>query len=263
MRAREESIVKLDGAVAIVTGGGTGIGRATSLMLAAAGARMVVVNYAHSAAEAERTAAELRQVGCEGVAYQADVASDDQVSRMVEDSVARAGRLDVLVNNASMTHFINFKDLAALTDEVWQQTLQVGLLGTFYCCRAAAPHLRAARGAIVNIASISAHRGVGSSIAYAVTKAGVIELTRTLAVALAPEVRVNSVSPGSVETRWLRQRIPDEDALRAAWAASAQKTPLQVNGQPEQIAQAILGLLQGDFVTGQDLIVDGGRSLAF
>jgi NAD(P)-dependent dehydrogenase (short-subunit alcohol dehydrogenase family) len=123
--------------------------------------------------------------------------------------------------------------------------------------------LRKARGAIVNVASIAAHRGVGSSIAYAVAKAGVIELTRTLAVALAPDVRVNSVSPGSVETRWLRQKIPDPTTLSAAWAASAQKTPLGTNAQPGQIAQAIVGLFQSDFVTGQDLIVDGGRSLSF
>ena len=154
------------------------------------------------------SAADLQRAGCEGVAYQADVASDDQVTRMVEDTVAHAGRLDVLVNNASMTHFINFKDLDALTDEVWQQTLQVGLLGMFYCARAAEPHLRNARGAIVNVASISAHCGVGSSIAYSVTRSGVVELTRTLAMALAPDVRVSSVSPGSVETRWLKQRIP-------------------------------------------------------
>lgn len=255
--------MNLDGAVAIVTGGATGIGRATCLALAAAGAKHVVVNYSRSAADAEQTATDVRALGCEGVAYQADVASDEAVTRMVEETVARTGRLDVLVNSASMTHFINFKDLAALTDEVWRETLQVGLMGTFYAARAAEPHLRKTRGAIVNVASISAHRGVGSSIAYAVTKAGVIELTRTLAVALAPEVRVNSVSPGSVETRWLKARIPDEAALRAAWDVSASKTPLQVNGQPEQIAEAILGLIRSDFTTGQDLIVDGGRSLAF
>ncbi len=253
----------LKGTVAIVTGGGTGVGRATSLMLAEAGARAVVVNYSRSKKEAEATAADVGRAGAEGWAYRADVGSDAEATRMVEATHDRFGRLDVLVSCAGATEFVNFKDLDQLTDEVWLRSLRVNLLGPFYCARAAAPYLRETRGAIVNVASISAHRGVGSSIAYAVSKAGVIELTRGLATALAPEVRVTSVSPGSIESRWLRQKIPDEAELAAAWQASAKKTPLGMNAQPEHIAQAILGLLRSDFVTGQDLIVDGGRSLAF
>jgi 3-oxoacyl-[acyl-carrier protein] reductase len=255
--------MNLNGTVAMVTGGGTGIGRATALMLAESGAAAVIVNYAHSAVDAERTAAEIRATGRQSIAYCADVGRDRDAIRMVADTVRQFGRLDVLVNNAGTTDFIDFRDLDSLTDAVWQRTLQVNLIGAFYCARAAAPHLRQTRGSIVNVASIAAHRGVGSSIAYSVAKAGVLELTRALAVALAPEVRVNSVSPGSVETRWLGQKIPDPATLNAAWAASAHKTPLGTNAQPNQIAQAILGLIQSDFVTGQDLIVDGGRSLAF
>src|SRR5262245_4469816 len=183
--------MQLAGAVAIVTGGGTGIGRAVSESLARAGARAVVVNYSRSREDAEATAAALGELGCEGVPHQASVADEEAVRAMVADTVARFGRLDVLVNNAGTTRFIAHADLDALTAEVWETVLSVNLMGTFYCCRAAAPPLKAARGAIVNIASIAGIRASGSSVVYGVSKAAVLQLTRNLAVALAPEVRVN------------------------------------------------------------------------
>src|SRR5579864_1914356 len=163
--------MELKDRVAIVTGGGTGIGRATSIRLARAGAKAIIVNYSRSEPDAEAAAEELRGLGAEAIAHQADIADESMVKAMVAATVARFGRLDVLVNNAGTTHFIPHADLDALTDEVWHEILSVNLKGTFYCCRAAAPELRKTKGAIVNVASIAAYRASGSSIAYAVSKA--------------------------------------------------------------------------------------------
>jgi NAD(P)-dependent dehydrogenase (short-subunit alcohol dehydrogenase family) len=134
----------------------------------------------------------------------------------------------------------------------------VNLKGTFYCCREAAPELRKAKGAIVNIASIAGHRATGSSIVYAVSKAGVIQLTRALALALAPDVRVNSVSPGLVSTRWFRQQFGDE-ATEAQETTFASTTPLGVIAGPDHVAQAVMAFVENDVVTGQDVVVDGGK----
>src|SRR5205823_3929423 len=172
---RLKSRMDLSGRVAIVTGGGTGIGRATSIRLAKSGVKAVVINYSRSAGDAEKTAEELRALGAEAVQYRADVSDESMVKAMVGSTVERYGRLDVLVNNAGTTHFIPHPDLDALTDEVWNDILSVNLLGTFFCCRAAAPELKKAGGAIVNVASIAAQRASGSSIAYAVSKAAVVQ----------------------------------------------------------------------------------------
>jgi 3-oxoacyl-[acyl-carrier protein] reductase len=254
--------MNLEGTVAIVTGGGTGIGRAVCEHLARAGARAVVVNYSRSGEEAEATARSLTEQGTEGVPHQASVADEAAVRAMVDATVARFGRLDVLVNNAGMTHFIPHPDLDALTDEVWDSILSVNLKGTFYCSRAAAPALRQARGAIVNIASIAGSRAAGSSIAYGVSKAGVLQLTRNLAVALAPEVRVNAVAPGLVATRWFRQPFGDEAAAQQE-ERSASTTPLRAVATPEHVAQAVMGFLGSDLVTGESVRVDGGRHLLY
>jgi NAD(P)-dependent dehydrogenase (short-subunit alcohol dehydrogenase family) len=252
----------LAGRVAIVTGGGTGIGRATSIRLAKAGVKAVVVNYFRSAAEAESTVEELRILGAESVAYRADVADESMVKAMVASTVERHGRLDMLVNSAGTTRFIAHPDLDALTDEVWNDILGVNLKGTFFCCRAAAPELKKTGGAIVNIASIAAHRASGSSIAYAVSKAGVVQLTRALALALAPEVRVNSVSPGLVSTRWFSRSFGD-DAAAAQEEVFAKATPLRKIATPDDVARAAIALLENDLITGQDLIIDGGKNILY
>jgi 3-oxoacyl-[acyl-carrier protein] reductase len=252
----------LKGTVAIVTGGGTGIGRAVSLRLAKAGARAVVVNYSSSKDEAQTTAAELVLLGADVLVHKADVSKEPEVKAMVAATVDRYGRLDVLINNAGTTHFIPHPDLDALTEEVWNDIFSVNVKGTFYCCRAAAPALRKARGAIVNVASIAGYRGSGSSMVYAISKAGVLQLTRSMAVALAPEVRVNSVSPGLVSSRWFRRRFGEEaaDAQESTFAAA---TPLAAIASPDDVALAIMAFVENDAVTGQDVIVDGGKSVTY
>jgi 3-oxoacyl-[acyl-carrier protein] reductase len=254
--------MELNGRVAIVTGGGTGIGRAVCIRLARAGTRGVLVNYSRSAGDAESTAAELQSMGVDAIAYQANVADEPAVKRMVAAVVDRFGALDILVNNAGTTHFIPHSDLDSLTDSVWDEIISVNLKGTFYCCRAAAPQLRKRNGAIVNVSSISAYRASGSSIAYAVSKAGILQLTRGLALSLAPEVRVNSVSPGLVSSRWFRSRFGEERAA-AQEESFASGTPLQRIATPDDVAQAVVALLTTDLVTGQDLVVDGGRNIVY
>jgi 3-oxoacyl-[acyl-carrier protein] reductase len=254
--------MQLGGIVAIVTGGGTGIGRAVSERLARAGARAVIVNYSRSQGDAEAAAAALGELGCEGVPHRASVADDAAVRTMVEETVARFGRLDVLVNNAGTTRFIPPTDLDALTDEVWDEVLDVNLKGTFHCSRASGPALKRAGGAIVNVASIAGVRASGSSIVYGVSKAAVLQLTRNLALALAPEVRVNAVAPGMVSTRWFRTALGDEIAASQE-ERIASGTPLGQVATADHVAQAVLALLAADHVSGETLVVDGGRHVIY
>ena len=252
----------LTGKVALVTGGGTGIGRATVLGLAAAGASGIAVNYSRSADEAEATAASAREAGAEAIAVQADVADEADVIRLVHGVAQHFGRLDVLVNNAGTTRFIPHPDLDALTDEVWDSIFALNVKGAFYCARAAAPSLRAGHGSIVNVASMAGIRGAGSSIPYAVSKAGMLQLTRALAVALAPDVTVNAVAPGLVATRWFRGPLGEEGARRFEETTAA-RTPSGEVSTPDHVAQAVLGLLRMDNVSGEVVIVDGGMHVTY
>ena len=246
--------MKLEGTVALVTGGGTGIGRAASLQLASEGAA-VAVNYSRSEADAEATAAEIRAAGGRAMTVQADVSDEAAVEAMVRRVADEWGRLDVLVNNAGMTYFVEHSDLDALTGEMWDRMLAVNLKGAFFCCRAAARVMkRQGSGRIVNVASVAGLTGKGSSIGYAASKAGMISLTKSLAMALAPEVLANAVAPGFVETRW----TAGKDEFRAKALTG---TPMERVAVPEDVADAILYLVKTDFVTGQVLTVDGGRNL--
>ncbi len=252
--------MELKGKSAIVTGSAVGVGRATALALARRGAN-VVVNYSRSEAEAKETAAEVERLGARALLVRADVSRDAEVRSMVARAVEAFGTLDVLVNNAATTVFVSFAELEQLTEEHWDRLLAVNLKGPFFCARAAAPHLKASgAGAIVNVASVAGIRAVGSSIAYAASKAGLVNLTVALARVLAPEVRVNCVAPGFIDTRWLRDGLgPLFEPLRQA---TAQQTPLGRVSMAEDIAQVILGLIESaDFVTGQTVVVDGGNSI--
>jgi 3-oxoacyl-[acyl-carrier protein] reductase len=245
----------LDGTVAIVTGGGTGIGRACALAFAARGAR-VAVNYSRSRDDAEATAQECRAAGGDGAALQADVARSADVDRLVAQVAERWGRIDFLVNSAGTTKFAAYDDLDALTEEVWDDILGVNLKGVFFACRAVVPHMRrAGAGSIVNVGSISAIRPVGSSIPYMASKAAVHSMTQSMAAALGPQVRVNAVAPGFIETRWHAGRDEAARTMR-------ERTPVGRNGTPEDVAEAVLYLATAPFVTGEIMVVDGGRFLA-
>jgi 3-oxoacyl-[acyl-carrier protein] reductase len=246
--------MKLEGTVALVTGGGTGIGRAACLGLAREGAA-VAVNYSRSEVEAEATASEIRAAGGRAVTVQADVSDNAAVEAMVRRVVEEWGRLDLLVNNAGTTYFVEHAELDALTEEMWDRMLAVNLKGAFFCCRAAVRVMRRqGAGRIVNVASVAGLTGRGSSIGYCASKAGMISVTKSLALALAPEILVNAVAPGFVETRWTAGR----DEFRARNLAA---TPLERVATPEDVADAILYLAKTDFVTGQVLTVDGGRTI--
>jgi 3-oxoacyl-[acyl-carrier protein] reductase len=240
--------------IALVTGSATGIGRATAWRLAERGYD-VAVNYSKSEAEAEETAAGIRERGGRSIVVRADVAEDEAVRAMVARTVAELGGLELLVNNAATTYFVPHTDLDGITAQVWDDILNVNLKGTFFACRAAMPHLTARRGNIVNVASVAGVAGSGSSIAYAASKGAVITLTKSLAKAFAPEVRVNAVAPGPVLTRWLADH---QDMVEAAMQA----TPLKRPASADDVADVIVFLAdETSLMTGQVLVVDGGRTI--
>lgn len=252
--------MELSGKTAIVTGSAVGVGRATALDLARRGAN-VVVNYSRSEQEAKETLAGVEGLGAKGLLVCADVSQDSAVRSMVQQAADAFGSVDVLVNNAATTAFVNFADLEGMKEEYWDRILAVNLKGAFFCCRAAAGPMReAGQGAIVNVASIAGIRAVGSSIAYAASKAGLINMTIALARVLAPEIRVNAVAPGFIDTRWLREGLGA--IYEPAKQQTAERTPLKRVASPEDVAQTILSLIEGaDFVTGQTVVVDGGNAI--
>ncbi|MGW8263569.1 SDR family NAD(P)-dependent oxidoreductase, partial [Bacillus sp. LR--39] len=188
--------------IALVTGGGTGIGKAASMELAKRGA-IVAVNYSRSQSEAEETVEKIRKAGGQAFAIQADVSKNSDVQDMIQAIVNTHGTVDILVNNASITRHIPMDNLEAATEDIWDELYAVNVKGMFFCARAVAPFMKKSKaGAIVNVGSIAGVTGAGSSMPYAVSKSAVHGLTKSLAHALAPEIRVSGVAPGAVATRW-------------------------------------------------------------
>lgn len=253
---------QIDPRVGLVTGGATGIGRATCEALAAAGVGTVVIGYSKSAEDAETLATDLMQRGTKAISMQVDVGDEPSVLNLIERIELEIGRLDFLVNNAGVTRLIPIRDLDDVALDDWAEILQVNLRGAFLCSRAAHEMLAKSKGAILNVTSIAGYRAVGSSIPYGVSKGGLLQLTRSLAVAMAPNVRVNSVSPGTVLSGW-HEKLISRERFESNAEAEAKIVPLKRLARPEDIAQAIVAMLFLEFVTGQDLLVDGGKGLLY
>ncbi|MFC3228547.1 SDR family NAD(P)-dependent oxidoreductase [Marinibaculum pumilum] len=250
--------------VAIVTGGGTGLGAAVSTRLAAEGAR-VAVNYSRSAADAEACCTAIGHAGGEAVAIQADVASDADCRRLAAEALERWGRIDILVNNAGITRFADQADLDALDAEDFVDIYRVNVVGAYQMVRACAPAMRAAgKGAVVNISSIAGVTGIGSSMAYAASKGALNTMTLSLARSLAPEIRVNAVCPGFIGTRWFADELgPERYAARVK--QQEETTLLRRAGRPEDIAVVVLFFCGegSDHITGETLMPDAGLHLGF
>ncbi|HUA01143.1 MAG TPA: SDR family NAD(P)-dependent oxidoreductase [Candidatus Aquilonibacter sp.] len=237
----------LEGQVALVTGAGKRIGRSIALRLAEEGAA-VAVNYATSRSDAEAVAGEIAAGGSRALAIQADVTKRPEVQKMFAAVEKEFGRLDILVNNAGAFFAAKFEEL---TDEQWNGILDINLKSQFLCAQAAASIMkRQGRGRIINVSSLGGMLPWPSYTHYCVSKAGSIMLTRCLARALAPEILVNSIAPGTIQ---FPGEAPDEEYIR--------RVPLHRTGTGDDIAEAVVYLATADFVTGQVLAVDGGRLL--
>ncbi len=239
----------VSGRVVLVTGSSRGIGAATALRFAARG-DAVVFNSATSVEAGQRLAAQTPN----SIYVQASVGEPGEPERLVAEVLERLGRLDVLVNNAGTTSVIDHRDLEAASLEVWRRIFEVNVFATWAMSVAAMAALRATNGSIVNVSSIAGIRQTGSSIPYAASKAALNHLTTLLAKVVGPEVRVNAVAPGLVDTQWTEQW----DAIRRHVQTVA---PLRRSATPEDVAGAIEALVDNVYVTGQILAVDGGLTL--
>ena len=238
---------EFDGMVAIVTGSSSGIGERTAQRLAELGAH-VVVNSASSVEAGQKVADSLPN----GAIYvQADISDKAQCQKLIDTTIAKFGKLDVLVNNAGWTTLVPHADLDALTDEIFEKTFDVNVMGTWQLTKMAMPHLlKSQDGNVVNITSVAGVRPMGSSIAYSMTKAALNQMTRLMAKSHGP-VRHNAVAPGLVETPWTQ----DWATQHAGVAAIA---PLKRSATPDDCAEAVLAFLRNKYVTGQIFVVDGG-----
>jgi 3-oxoacyl-[acyl-carrier protein] reductase len=245
--------VKLTGKVALVTGGGTGMGRAITLKLAAEGAD-VAINYSRRAAEAEATVEAARRLGVRALAMQADVTAEAEAARLVEETVRQLGRLDILINNAGWSKFVPHRQLEGLTEEVLERTWRTNVKGPLYVTRAAIPHLLASGGgSIVNTTSVAAYHGGGSSIIYGASKAALGAITKSLARVYAKDnIRVNAIAPGFVDTQFVDWAPGIKEKQIAA-------SPMGRIPTVEDAANAVLYLVaDATGVTAQTIFIDCG-----
>ncbi|MFH1174915.1 MAG: 3-oxoacyl-ACP reductase family protein [archaeon] len=241
--------MKLKNKVALITGASRGIGKATALLFAQEGAK-VIINYCKSKKEADAVVAEIQKMGAEAIALQGDVSQEDDVKRMVQQSVKRFGRVDILVNNAGIVFDVPFVER---TVEQWKRTLDVNLVGAFICAKHIIPHMK--KGCIINVSSVNGIDGFSpESMDYDASKAGLISLTKNLAQELAPHIRVNCVAPG-----WIDTDI-NKDLPKAYVQSETDKIWLKRFGKPEEMATIILFLASNDasYMTGSILTADGG-----
>ncbi len=250
----------LAGKVALVTGSATGIGSEAAIGFAREGAD-VVINYSRSEAEAQQTKDACAAFGVRTLLVQADCSKEDEIKEMVDRTARELGGIDILVNNAGRTRFIPFERLGPagldeIADQDWDAILGLNLKGAFYATRAAAHHMqRRGDGLVVNVSSIAGHTGAGSSMPYAVSKGAMTTMTKSLAKALAPTIRVNAVAPGIVTTRWVAGR--EEHVERYS-----KETPMGRAATAEDVARVIVSFAtHGTFLTGEVTVVDGGREM--
>lgn len=259
-----------EGAIVVVTGASTGLGRAIAVEVARRGARAVVVNYASSAAEAEETGRLVREHGGEAVLVQADVA-DDGACRRIVAAAAPYGRIDALFNNAGITRFApRHDDLDALSGDDFLDIYKVNVVGAWQMIRAARPLLESeprlpgVPAAVVNTSSIAAVTGIGSSVAYAASKGALTTMTLSLARVLGPKIRVNAVCPGFIDTPWF-EKSPAANSLDRLRAGVIAATPLKAASTAEDIAGSTVFLASpaARHVTGETLLVDAGTHLGY
>jgi pteridine reductase len=241
--------MELKGSVALVTGGAHRVGKAIALAMGQAGSN-VAIHYHRSAAPAEETLVELRALGVEAIAIRGDLTIVADIKRVVDEAIARWGRLDLLVNSAGIW---GASPIGSVTETRWEELLNTNLRSAFFAAQHAAPALRAARGAIVNIADVGAIRPWRNHTPYLISKGGLLTMTEALAKDLAPEIRVNAIAPGPV-------LLPDDWTAEQA-ERSARSVLLGRLGRAEDVAQAAVYLACADYVTGVVLPVDGGQRL--
>ncbi len=251
--------MNLQGKRALVTGGSRGVGAATVKMLAERGVS-VAVNYVTSADRAEEVVTDARAQGVTAESFGADLSSPDAARGLVASAADALGGLDILINNAATTRFVAIDDLNGVEDEAWDAIFATNVRGLFNVTRAAAPHLRAGGdGVVVNVGSVAGISDSGSSIPYCASKAAVHSLTRTLAKALAPEVRVNCVAPGFINTEW-HSGHPDPSYGPTNREKARTGTYLQRTCEPEDVADAIVAFVAHNrLATGQVLMLHGGK----
>jgi pteridine reductase len=239
----------LEGRAALVTGAGRRLGRAIALALGARGMQ-VGVHYGSSAVGARETATEIERAGGRAVCLHADLTDAGAPAALVDDAAAALGRLDVLVNSAAV---MVRTPVGEVTSADWDAMFAVNLRAPFFAAQAAAPHLARQRGAIVNLADLAAFETWPGYVPHGISKAGIVQMTRALARVLAPDVRVNAVAPGTV---LLPESWPEDTARRLA-----ETTPLRRLGSPDDVVRAVIFLLESNYVTGETIVVDGGRRI--
>lgn len=252
------------GKTAIVTGSATGLGAATAIKLAKRGVNLVI-NYTKSQKEAADTKEACEAEGVEAILVQANVAEDADCRRMAEEALNKWGRIDILVNNAGVSKFANHSDLDELSAEDFQNIYAVNVIGVYQMIRAVEPAMKKQGfSAVVNVSSIAGLRGIGSSVAYAASKGALNTMTLSLARALAPEIRINAVCPGFIETRWFKEKA-GEDVFHAVSKANRESSPLKKGAPPEDIADSIVFLATegAQHITGETILVDAGTHLTF
>lgn len=251
----------LDGGVSIVTGSSSGVGAATAELLAGHGSN-IVINYAHNASGAKATAEVCEKIGVETLIIKADVSDPAECRKLADGAMDKWGRIDALVNNAGTTKFNPHANLAGIDKDDFLWIYSVNVVGPYMMTQYVAEHMKAGgQGAIVNVASIAAVMGVGSSIAYAASKGALVTMTLSLARILGPEIRVNAVCPGFIQGDWLKEGMGEENYERAIKGLEA-STPLGLASTPMQIADTIEYFVCGaPAITGETLIIDAGAHL--